>query len=54
MKVYSDRYWKMYNEIDGDFDDIAISTFKVSLPAEHKLRKFLTGKPITNVIQLMD
>ena len=54
LKVYSDKYWKMYNEIDGDFDDVAISTFKVSLPAEHKLRKFLTGKPVTNVIQLMD
>ena len=54
LKVYSDRYWKMYNEIDGDFDDVAISTFKVSLPTEHKLRKFLTSKPVTNVIQLMD
>ena len=39
----------MYNEIDGDFDDVAISTFKVGLPAEHSLRKSLTGKPITSV-----
>ena len=44
----------MFNEIDGDFDDVAISTFKVGLPAEHNLRKSLTGKPITSVIQLMD
>ena len=44
----------MFNEIDGDFDDVAISTFKVSLPAEHGLRKSLTSKPITNVRQLMD
>ena len=44
----------MYNEIDGNFDDVAISTFKVSLPAEHSLRKSLTGKPVTSVIQLMD
>ena len=44
----------MYNEIDGDFDDVTISTFKVGLPVEHDLWKSLTGKPITSVIQLMD
>ena len=44
----------MFNEIDGDFDDVAISTFKAGLPAEHGLRKSLTGKPITSVRQLMD
>ena len=44
----------MFNEIDGDFDDVAISTFKVDLLAEHGLRKSLTGKPVTSVRQLMD
>ena len=44
----------MFNEIDGDFDDVAISTFKVSLPTEHGLRKSLTSKPVTGVLQLMD
>ena len=44
----------MYNEIDGDFDDVAINTFKVGLPAEHNLRKSLTGKFVTSVHQLMD
>ena len=44
----------MFNEIDGDFDDMAISTFKVSLPAKHGLRKSLTGKPVNSVHQLMD
>ena len=44
----------MFNEIDGDFDDVAIRTFKVSLPAEHGLKKSLTGKLGTNVCQLMD
>ena len=44
----------MYNEIDSDFDDVAISTFKSGLPTEHGLRKSLTGKPITNLRQLMD
>ena len=54
LKTYSDRYWEMYNEIDGDFDDVDISTFKVVLPTKHDLRKSLTSKPITSVIQLMD
>ena len=54
LKMYSDRYWEMYNEIDGDFEDVAISAFKVGLPAEHGLKKSLTGKPFTSVCQLMD
>ena len=42
------------NEIDGDFDEVAIKTFKVSLPSEHGLRKSLTSKPVTSLRQLMD
>ena len=44
----------MSNEIDGDFQHVTISTFKVSLPTKHGLRKSLTSKPITSVRQLMD
>ena len=40
--------------MDGNFDDVAINTFKSSLPAEHGLRKSLTGKPTISVRQLMD
>ena len=54
LKAYSDRYWEMFNEIDGSYDDVAISTFKAGLPAEHDLRKSLTGKPVTSVRLLMD
>ena len=54
LKTYSGKYWDMYNEIDGNFDDISINTFKSSLPTEHGLRKSLTGKPTTSVRQLMD
>ena len=49
LKTYLDRYWEMFNEIDGDFDDVAIRTFKVGLPAEHGLRKSLTRKLVTSV-----
>ena len=54
LKAYLDRYWEMYNEINGDFQDVAISTFKVGLLNEHGLRKSLTGKPVTSVRQLMN
>ena len=54
LKSYSDRYWEMYNEIEGNYDDVAIITFKSGLPTEHDLRKSLTGKPVTNLRQLMD
>ena len=54
MKAYAERYWEMFNEIDGDFDEVAVRTFKVGLPSEHGLRKSLTGKPVTSLCQLMD
>ena len=54
IKTYSDRYCEMFNEIDGDFNDVAIKTFKVDLPFEHDLRESLTGKPVTSLRQLMD
>ena len=44
----------MFNEIDGDFNEVSIITFKVGLPSEHGLRKSLTGKPVTSLRQLMD
>ena len=54
VKAYAGRYWEMFNEIDGDFDEVAIRTFKVGLPLEHGLRKSLIGKPVTSLRQLMD
>ena len=44
----------MYNEIEGNYDDVAISTFKRGLLTEHGLRKSLIGKPATSLRQLMD
>ena len=49
MKAYAERYWEKFNEIDGDFDEVAIRTFKVGLPPEHGLRKSLTGKLVTSL-----
>ena len=44
----------MFNEINGDFDDVTIRTFKVGLLAEHDLRKSLTKKLVRSVCWLMD
>ena len=54
LKKYSDKYWEMFNEIDGNFDDMAIKTLKVGLPTKYDLRKSLIRKPVGNVHQLMD
>ena len=54
LKAYSDRYWEMYNEIEVNYNDVAISTFKSGLSTKHGLRKSLTRKPITSLRQLMD
>ena len=54
LKAYSDRYWEMYNEIEGNYDDVAISTFKRGLPIEYGLRKSMTRKPVTSVRQLIN
>jgi len=49
LKTYLDRYWEMYNKIEGKFEDVAINTFKSGLPTEHGLRKSLTGKLVTSL-----
>ena len=49
LKTYFDRYCEMFNKIDRNFDNVAIRTFKVGLPAEHDLRKSLTRKPVRSV-----
>ncbi|XP_075674840.1 uncharacterized protein LOC142644036 [Castanea sativa] len=50
MAIHSKNETLIYE----NFDDVAIRTLKVGLPAEHGLRKSLTGKPVKNVRGLMD
>ena len=54
LKAYSNRYWEMFNEIDANYNDVTISTFKANLPAEQDLRKSLMDKPVASVRRLMD
>ncbi|XP_050242266.1 uncharacterized protein LOC126691249 [Quercus robur] len=54
LKTYSNKYLEIFNEIDGDFDEMDIRTFKIGLPTEHDLRKSLIRKPVKSVHRLMD
>nr|XP_023871761.1 uncharacterized protein LOC111984365 [Quercus suber] len=54
LKTYSNRYWKMFNEMKDDCDGVVFNTFKLGLPTEHGLRKSLIAKSVTNVRQIMD
>ena len=45
LKNYSNRYWEIYNEIVGDFEDVVVRTFKVGLPTHFNLWKSFTMKP---------
>ncbi|XP_065638791.1 uncharacterized protein LOC136071425 [Quercus suber] len=49
LKAYSDRYWEMFNDMEGNFDAMALDTFKLGLPTDHGLRMSLSGKPVTNI-----
>ena len=44
----------MFKEIDENFDDVAVRTFKVGLPTKHDMRKSLTRKPARSVRQLLN
>ena len=54
LKTYSDRYWEVYNKIGGDYEDVAVQTFKLGLLTNFNLWKSLTMKPPWNMHQLMD
>ena len=54
LKTYLNRYRETYNEIDGDFENMVVRTFKVGLSTKHELRKSLTMKPALSMHQLMD
>ncbi|XP_065619326.1 uncharacterized protein LOC136063214 [Quercus suber] len=54
LKAYSDRYCEMFNDMEDNFDAVALDTFKLGLPTDHSLRTSLSSKPVTNMRQLMD
>ncbi|XP_030926061.1 uncharacterized protein LOC115952868 [Quercus lobata] len=53
LRSYASRYWELYNEIDGNNERVAASTFRIGLPKNFGLRESLTKKPPEGMRQLM-
>ncbi len=53
LKSYSSRYWKVYNEVDGGTEDMAITAFKQGLEPESELRYSLSKRPAKNMRDLL-
>ncbi|XP_050258916.1 uncharacterized protein LOC126703905 [Quercus robur] len=53
LRSYASRYWELYNEIDGDNERVAASTFRMGLLEDSRLRESLTKKPPEGMRQLM-
>ena len=50
---YANKYWESYNEIRGDNEKVAGSTFRLGLPQDSELRDSLTMRPPERMHQLM-
>jgi len=53
LHSYASQYYELYNEIGGDNEKIAASTFRMGLPEDSGLRESLTKKPPEGMKQLM-
>jgi hypothetical protein len=45
LKDYSTRFWETYNDIEACGEEVAITTFKMGLPADSGLRQSLVKHP---------
>ena len=50
---YANRYWELYNEIGGENEKVAASTFMLGLPEDSELQDSLIKRPLENMQQLM-
>ena len=53
LRSYVSQYWELYNEIGVGNEKIAVSTFRMGLPEDSKLRESLTKRPPKDMKQLM-
>ena len=53
LRSYANRYWELYNEINGGNEKIVVSTFRMGLPKDLELRESLTKRPPEDMRQLM-
>ncbi|XP_030958778.1 uncharacterized protein LOC115980691 [Quercus lobata] len=53
IQEFHARYWELYNEIGGGNEKVAVSTFRLGLPEDSKLRESLTMRPPESMQQLL-
>ena len=49
LRSHASRYWELYNEIGRGNEKAAISTFRLGLPEDSKLRESLTMRPLEDM-----
>ena len=45
LRIYTSRFWELYNKISGGNEKIAASTFRLGFPKDSELRDSLTRRP---------
>lgn len=53
LKSYANRYWKLYNDIEGGNEKVVASTFRLGLLEDSELRKSLMMRPPEDMRQIM-
>ena len=53
LRSYASWYWELYNEIGGDNERVTVSTFRMGLPEDSRLRESLTKKSFEGMRQLI-
>ena len=53
LRSYASQYWELYNEIGGGNEKIAVSTFRMGLSEDSRLRESLMRRPPEDMRQLM-
>ena len=53
FRSYTSRYWEFYNEIGEGNEKIVVSTFRLGLLEDSKLRESLRRRPPEDMRQLM-
>lgn len=49
LRFYVNRYWELYNEIGGENERVAASTFQLGLFKDSELKDSLTMQPLENM-----
>ena len=54
LKEFSAHYWRLYNDVEGSNEQIAVAIFKLGLPKESQLRQSLVKRSPSTQGELME